>query len=122
MHTTHKSILQRIADKDRSAVNECMEKYGNLVWTLSKKFSRSEAEAELAAERIFEDIWSCTHGLDHSKNTELKCVLYVIFRSLFENSDKLKKNDPAPNKSETDRVLQTFLELKKNLVFLNFKL
>lgn len=122
MNTTSKSILQRVAEKDKSAVNECLEKYGNLVWTLSKKFSRSEAEAELAAERIFEDIWACKDCLDLTKNTEIKCVLYVIFRSLFENSESFTKNNHAASESETANGLQTFLELKKNLIFLNSEL
>lgn len=122
MNTTPKSILQRIAEKDRSAVNECLEKYGNLVWTLSKKFSKSEGEAEIAAQKIFEDIWACTDSLDLTKNTEIKCVLYVIFRSLFENSESFTKNNHAASESETANGLQTFLELKKNLIFLNSKL
>lgn len=114
--------MQRIADKDKSAVDECLEKYGDLVWSLSKKFSRTETEAERAAAKIFEDIWTCTDCLDLTKNTEIKCVLYVIFRSLFENSESFTKNNHSASESETANGLQTFLELKENLIFLNSKL
>lgn len=51
------TILQRIAEKDRTAVVDCVNTYGDFIWTLAQKFTDSTEEAEAAAEKIFLDIW-----------------------------------------------------------------
>ena len=47
-------------DKDKNAVEDCLNRYGGLVWKLSKKYTESVADAESKAMKIFEDIWRHT--------------------------------------------------------------
>jgi DNA-directed RNA polymerase specialized sigma24 family protein len=51
------SIFARIADGDESAVKECMDTYGGLVWSLARRFTDSVADAEDASQEIFLEIW-----------------------------------------------------------------
>lgn len=122
MTQTPSTILTRLAEKDASAVNDCLDKYGNLVWALAKKYTTSQIEAEMAAQKIFQDIWQCQDNLDLSKNSELKCVLYVVFRNLFGHFDSFpEKNNLAFNPNFADGW-QNFSDLKKSMIFQNPKL
>ena len=79
------TILQRIAktDKsDKSAVDDCVAAYGNLVWALAKKYTHSTVAAEEAVLKIFNKIWSCAALYDSAKCTEEKYILRVAFRHL----------------------------------------
>ncbi len=50
-------VLQRIAERDKAAVEDCVDTYGNFIWALARKLTRSREEAEAATEEIFIDIW-----------------------------------------------------------------
>ncbi len=51
------TILQRIAGKDKTAVADCIDTYGDFIWALAQKFTGSAEEAEAATQEIFIDIW-----------------------------------------------------------------
>ena len=51
------TILQRITNKDQTAVVDCVDAYGNFIWALARKFTASSVKTEAAAQKIFTDIW-----------------------------------------------------------------
>ncbi len=53
------TILKRIGKLDKSAAEDCLNTYGNLIWGLAKRFTNSTEEAELVTLKIFNDIWHC---------------------------------------------------------------
>ncbi len=55
--TETSTILQRIAERDKTAVEDCIDAYGDFIWALARKFTASTEEAEAATEEIFIDIW-----------------------------------------------------------------
>src|SRR5450432_2250571 len=57
-------LLHRVAAGDSAAVRECIAQYGGLVWSLSRRLSRSEADAEDAAQEIFLDLWKSAARFD----------------------------------------------------------
>lgn len=73
------SLFRRIADKDQTAVLECVETYGNFIWTLAEHFTNSTEEAEAAAQEIFIDIWKYA---EHSfkVRTDDKSLIALIAR------------------------------------------
>jgi len=116
------TILQRIAEKDKTCVNECLDKYGGMVWALSKKFTDSDTEAEVAASQIFADIWNCADCFDPAKNAEKDFILYIVLRNLFghllspedENLQQKQLQPESQNlSSEAMKGLKTYLYLKK---------
>jgi RNA polymerase sigma-70 factor (ECF subfamily) len=50
-------LLPRIAGGDTRAVDECIDRYGGLVWSLARRLSSSVADAEDAVQEIFVDLW-----------------------------------------------------------------
>lgn len=80
------TILQRIGDTDKSAVEECINIYGNLIWALAKRSTNSIEEAEEVTLKIFNDIWHCAAQYDSAKCTEEKYVLKIAVRRLVKQS------------------------------------
>jgi DNA-directed RNA polymerase specialized sigma24 family protein len=78
------TILQRIGQAEKGAVEDCVYTYGNLVWALAKRFARSSEEAEQAAMDIFNDIWARAAFYDAAKCTEKKYVLQIAARRLIK--------------------------------------
>ncbi len=116
------SVLQRIAARDESAVDECLKEYGGMVWALSKKFTDCETKAETLAEKIFADIWNCADCFDLKESNEKDFILYVALKNLFGRLLSIEKVispekplEKAHQKlsSETIKALHTFLYVKK---------
>ena len=80
------AILQRITKMDKSAVEDCIDTYGNLVWALAKRCTNSSKEAEDAVVKIFKEIWQCAEQYDSAKCSEEKYILKVAVRHLLRQS------------------------------------
>ncbi len=76
------TILQRIAKKDRTAVRDCIDAYGNFIWALARKFTASTEEAEAATMEIFQDIWRYSKRGDEPQATEHKLISQIARRRL----------------------------------------
>jgi len=87
--TETSTILQRIAAKDKTVINDCLDAYGNFVWALAKKLTPSREEAETVTEQIFTDIWQYCEQLFNSPSSEKKMIAVIAVRRL------LKSHHPA---------------------------
>ena len=47
------SLLQQVAAGNQSAVQECIDRYGSLVWSLAKRWSSDPSDAEDATQDVF---------------------------------------------------------------------
>lgn len=86
------TILQRIAKNDRTAVKNCVDTYGNLVWAMAKKFTDSTEAAEQAAQEIFIDIWRYAGRYDSAEAAEINFIALIARRRLIEHSKKTGKH------------------------------
>ncbi len=88
-HTVEKTetatILRRIAEKDRTAVKDCIDTYGTFIWALAKKFTRSREQAETATEEIFTDIWQYCERLRDTRSAEEKLIAMIALRRLIKS-------------------------------------
>jgi DNA-directed RNA polymerase specialized sigma24 family protein len=82
--TQSTAILQRIHKADRTAVEDCVEAYGNLVWALAKKYTDSLEEAEAATQEIFLDIWRYAGHCDPTKSDEVAFICLIARRRLIK--------------------------------------
>ncbi len=80
--TKASTILQRIAESDKTAVKDCINTYGNFIWTLARKLTASREEAETATEEIFIDIWQYC-GRD-TQYVEEKLIAMIALRRLIK--------------------------------------
>ena len=60
-------VLPRVAAGDPGAVEECLDRYGGLVWSLARRHTRMRGEAEDAVQEIFLALWKNAGRFDRSK-------------------------------------------------------
>lgn len=90
-------LLARVAAGDQEAVNACLNQFGNLVWSLARRFTASQTDAEDAAQEIFIDLWSSAARYDSDKASETTFVAMLARRRLI---DRLRKSKRQPNMEE----------------------
>ncbi len=124
---TNTSILQRIAVEDKMAVEECLDKYGKLVWSIALNFLNSREDAEDAVQDIFIDIWKYAGRFDAEKSGEANFISLIARRRLI---DRLRKSNRQPqtffseeilqnHSGEADKKLQIYIEAKEVVQHLN---
>lgn len=82
--TKSSTILQRVANKDKTAVKDCIDSYGNFIWALARKFTASTEEAEAAAQEIFLDIWRYSKRVDHRQSADDVLIAMIARRRLLQ--------------------------------------
>jgi len=121
------TILQRIASGDDSAVKDCLDTYGGLVWSLARKMLPDRNEAEDAVQEIFIEIWKNAERFDENQSSETTFVAMIARRRLI---DRLRKVTRQPNvdsfediiyePAKTESVdLQTSIEAKQAAEVIN---
>jgi RNA polymerase sigma-70 factor (ECF subfamily) len=84
------SILSRVAAADQTAVKNCIDTFGNLVWALARKYTDSQAEAEKATGEIFLDIWRYAARFDPNRFNEVVFIYLVARWRLIKRSAGIK--------------------------------
>ena len=92
--TEKNTILPRIAAGDESAINDCLNQYGNLIWALAKKLTPKQEDAEDAVQEIFIDIWKNAERFDAAQASETTFVAMIARRRLI---DRLRKSQRQPH-------------------------
>ncbi len=95
-------ILQRVSAGDKSAVQDCLDKYSGLVWSLARRMSRSTADAEDAVQEIFIDVWKNAGRFDISKSSETTFIAMIARRRLI---DRLRKVTRQPEIDSLDDMI-----------------
>jgi RNA polymerase sigma-70 factor (ECF subfamily) len=90
-------VLNRIAAGDADAVQECIDLYGNLVWTIARRFTRSAADTEDAVQDVFIDLWKSAGRFDPARATEAAFVAMVARRRLI---DHVRRSERRPQTTE----------------------
>jgi RNA polymerase sigma factor (sigma-70 family) len=93
------SLLERIAAGDHTAVKDCMDVYGGLVWSLARRFNSSVADAEDATQEIFLEIWKSASRYDPSAGSEAVFITTIARRRLI---DRLRAQKRRPQTEEFD--------------------
>ncbi len=107
------AILQRIANGDRNAVEDCLKKYGGLVWSLARRMLRNSEEAEDAVQEIFVDIWKNAERFDESKSSETTFIAMIARRRLI---DKIRYSSRRISADSLDDILlEPFTRADKDL-------
>jgi DNA-directed RNA polymerase specialized sigma24 family protein len=86
------SVLQRAAQGDRAAVEDCIENYGSLIWSMAKKFTHSIEDAEAVTREIFLNIWRYAARFEQADFDELLFVTLIARRQLSKYSEKSNRS------------------------------
>lgn len=96
------SILKRIADGDRNAVQECLNKYGGLVWSIARKLLRDQDDAEDAVQEVFVDVWKNAARFDETQASETTFIAMIARRRVI---DKIRHSARRISADSLDDVL-----------------
>ena len=107
------AILKRVADGDALAVQECLKRYGGLVWSLARRMLRNSDEAEDAVQEIFVDVWKNAGRFDETKSSETTFIAMIARRRLI---DKIRYSTRRISADSLDDVLlEPFTRADKTL-------
>lgn len=124
------SLLNRIALGDRTAVDDCVNKYGGLVWSIALKLLGDRSDAEDGAQEVFIDLWKYAGRFDRTVGSEAAFVATIARRRLIDRLRKRNRrpdhgpgeidvvsNQPAADtqaevREESDRVRESMKQLK----------
>ena len=87
------TILERIAAGESGAVQECIDTYSRLLWSIALRFSRSPGDAEDAVQEIFVDLWKSAGRFDPARSSEKTFVAMIARRRLI---DLLRRSERRP--------------------------
>ena len=101
------AILKRIASNETSAVQDCLDAYGGLVWSLARRMLPNSEEAEDAVQEIFIDIWKHAGRFDGTQASETTFVAMIARRRLI---DRIRKQNRQPYVDSMDDILIEFAD------------
>ncbi len=52
-----KPILPQVAAGEARAMNECITRYGSIVWAIARRYIKDQAEAEDLVQEVFTEVW-----------------------------------------------------------------
>jgi RNA polymerase sigma factor (sigma-70 family) len=100
-HPVSLPVLVRVAAGDVNATRECLARYGGLVWSLARRLSRTEADAEDATQEIFVDLWKSANRFDPKVASEATFIAMIARRRLIDRRRRQQRRaeDPFPDAS-----------------------
>lgn len=100
------TILQRIANKDARAVDECVDEYGGLVYRLARRYlDRAPGDVDDAVQEVFFEVWHCADRFDPAKGSEPAFVATIAHRRLTDHQRAHRSRHAAP-------LLGTIVDMK----------
>ncbi len=90
MNGTNSNLLTRIANGDKTAVSECVDRYGGLLFALASRFTRSQADAEDAVQEVFIDLWKSAGRFKPTIASEQTFVSVIARRRLIDRARRRK--------------------------------
>jgi RNA polymerase sigma-70 factor (ECF subfamily) len=81
-------ILRSASEGDRAAIKECIDRYGDLIWAMAKRFTRSSRDAESVTREIFLEIWCCAARFEQPGFDERLFITFIARRRLKNYAEK----------------------------------
>lgn len=95
-------LLHRVAAGAPGAVRECLARYGGLVWSLARRSSPSDSDAEDAVQEIFVDLWKSAERFDPSAASETTFIAMIARRRLIDRRRKSTRRTETQSLSDDD--------------------
>lgn len=115
------AILKRIALGDKTAVQDCLDTFGGLVWSIARKMMRNAEDAEDIVQEIFIDVWKNARRYDESQSSETTFIAMIARRRLIDRIRYSNRRISAESLEDTltepitrsDKEMQICVEAKE---------
>jgi len=97
-------LLQRVAAGEPSAIEECIDRYGGLVWSLARKLVGAQADAEDAVQEVFIDLWKSASRFDPDVASEQTFVAMIARRRLIDHRRRRQRRPDLVQSIPIDEV------------------
>lgn len=87
-------LLRRIAQGQPGAVEQCLEAYSGLVWSVARRYLGVGADAEDAVQEVFIELWRSAARFDPALGSEITFVSVLARRRCIDRLRR-KRADPA---------------------------
>jgi RNA polymerase sigma factor (sigma-70 family) len=81
-------LLARVASREPNSFNDCIDRYGNLIWSLARRYSPSKPDAEDAVQEIFLELWQKSDRFNPELASESTFVTMIARRRLIDRFRK----------------------------------
>lgn len=96
-----KPLLVRVSEGDRSAIEACLDEYGDLVWRLASRYlDRAQAEIEDAVQEVFVELWLAAGRFEPDKGGEAAFVATIAHRRLIDYQRRVSARRRALRRME----------------------
>ena len=93
-NSTDDGILLKVAQGVGSAMENCISKYGGLVWSIARRYVKDRHSAEDVVQEIFTDLWKNARRYDPSIATECTFIGMLARRRAIDFARK-QNRQPA---------------------------
>ena len=87
-------ILERVAAGDGKAVQECIDAFGGLIWSMARNKGLGQQDAEDIVQEVFIDLWKSARRYDANQASETAFVAMITRRRLI---DRLRREQRRPS-------------------------
>jgi len=88
---TDSLLLNRVASQEPGSVQEFLDTYGGLIWSLARRFSDNAADAEDAVQEILVNIWQHAGRYDPEVAKEATFIAMIARRRLIDRRRKRQR-------------------------------
>lgn len=84
-------VLHRVARGEAGAVDECIDRFGGLVWSLARKLCPDRSEAEDVVQEIFVSVWKSAERYDPAMGSEATFIATIARRRLIDRARRRQR-------------------------------
>jgi RNA polymerase sigma-70 factor (ECF subfamily) len=96
------ALLSRVAAGDAVAIRECLAVFGNLVWSIARRFE--PADAEDAVQEIFLDLWKSAARYAACVASEAAFIVMIARRRLIDRRRSRRRRPATENVAELPSI------------------
>ena len=89
------SVLDRVARGDSGAARECIDQFGDLVWSIARRLLSTRADIEEAVREIFVDVWRNAGRYDPEQGSEEVFITMIARRRLIDRMRRAARDGRA---------------------------
>ena len=97
-------VLPEVAAGNRDAMERCLQRYENLIWSVARRYLGASPEAEDVVQEIFIELWKTAGRFDATRASESTFVMMIARRRLLDARRRFARQ---PVRAELEATAET---------------